>query len=911
MRKQKSIQSLIVWVIIFGVLWATSVWKPSIVASALAPVTFAQSGSASESPETPRLSSPTPLTTTLAPGAVYKVFLPLVARPNEENSWSMAGANPQRTSWTSEEVRGQLRPAWYRPIEPYIAPHVQIIAAHGLIYVSTAKGLYAFDAAAGAQRWVYPTEMPLGNSPTIANGVAYVGGFDHKLYAIDAISGNGLWTFEAGAGFDTNPLVVNGMVYAGNRDGKMYAVYDNDSPNRGTLAWTYATNGPIHFSAAYKDGAIYFASDDSYAYALNATTGQLSWKSAKLPGDGFHSWWPVVVQNAVIFSASRNYRFYTPPQIGFGQEYYTNDDPGVNYVGGGDNAPLGSRLADGTMDAANALSYLESYPWRRSYFVLDVATGHEVTYDFDHDGNPEYAPLLRTGTHSGNMAPPVIGADGFIYTFNRYMSHWTQIAGWRLGSASLKTPSSGQISFDEPMAFSGGGNVIYWNHCCDRDAGAFDIRGGQDWVYWSYNLSSLIPGYDIQYTGHAEANAVSVFGGWNGVYGIHGDQNAPVPYGGKVYMHRGNSVIAFSPTGGAVALPMARTVAKTDQLTPVDVDVLKQRLTQEIQKIITAGHLRPGFGAEGQFSLQGRKDVGDNLADYWSSPSDMLLVLLQALPYLPADVQTSLRTYIQNEFNNYSPADYTHIGWATGAAREAYDLPPEVTADLSNWPKTMWSTYDFSGYTGPDWKWPPQTFYALWKYAQVFGNASTIFNNSKGRLWTPPSDTTLAKYPFVHNAYIAGYWGYLELEKLAGYSEEADKRATLNRLLALRASSFNKDNPWGPDAHNYGQCFSVARNFVNLTPELANYLRTNALSKVQTAFNEYAGVAPYWFVTRFEATCLEDVMHHLYDYNGMFAAKALIFNAPRNELARYLDVPAFARGDLFYIQNLIYTIEAQ
>ncbi len=45
-------------------------------------------------------------------------------------------------------------------------------------------------------------------------------------------------------------------------------------------------------------------------------------------------------------------------------------------------------------------------------------------------------------------------------------------------------------------------------------------------------------------------------------------------------------------------------------------------------------------------------------------------------------------------------------------------------------------------------------------------------------------------------------------------------------------------------------------------------------------------------------------MQHLYDYAAMSAAKAYIFNATREDLAKTLDVPAFARGDLFYIQKL-------
>jgi hypothetical protein len=51
-------------------------------------------------------------------------------------------------------------------------------------------------------------------------------------------------------------------------------------------------------------------------------------------------------------------------------------------------------------------------------------------------------------------------------------------------------------------------------------------------------------------------------------------------------------------------------------------------------------------------------------------------------------------------------------------------------------------------------------------------------------------------------------------------------------------------------------------------------------------------------------------MQNLYDYNAMFLAKAYILKQSRAELTKYLDAPAFQRGDLFYIQNLIAAIEA-
>ena len=61
------------------------------------------------------------------------------------SDWSMAGANPARTSWVSQEVSGSLNVEWYRPIEAYIPQHVQLVAFNNMIYVSTRKKLYSLN----------------------------------------------------------------------------------------------------------------------------------------------------------------------------------------------------------------------------------------------------------------------------------------------------------------------------------------------------------------------------------------------------------------------------------------------------------------------------------------------------------------------------------------------------------------------------------------------------------------------------------------------------------------------------------------------------------------------------------------------------------------------------------------------
>ena len=883
-----------------------------------------------------------------------QVFLPLVYSKPLENTYSLPGANPARTSWTPEEVRGNLKPLWYRPIEPYILPRVQVIAAYGALYISTAKGLYALDAATGAEKWVFPTELPLGHSPTVLDGKVYVGGFDHRLYALNASNGTLLWSFEAGAGFDTNPLVVNGKVYAGNRDGFFYAVFA-DGPNAGQLAWKFQTGGPVHYSAAFQEGVIFFASDDGHAYALNAQSGSLVWKSSKLPGAGFHSWWPVVYKDWVIFAGSPGYRNRSIPGPGDLQaitkeEVYPNRqvDPDGTLVG-----PLGAEPGDWaagtpTIDLSKPTTtangstfpvteYYEKYPWRRTFFVLNRSNGSEYTSDFDHDGKPEYAPILFFGAKgTGTRFPPVVGGDGVLYLLNNFMSNAIpggHISGWKFGTPFVSVITTDWGASDEPHAFSAGGKLIYWKLCCDRQAGAIDVTipntafaraynagerppnesadPGREWGYFGYNLPDVIPGYNIlTYVWEEKYSKPpgGVFGGRNGSYGWHGDESPPIPYQGKVYSIQSNAVVAFGPNSGPpTQLPLVKTVSPPARDYPQKSDQqLRTLLSSEVQKIIASGHLRPAYLSSGLFDSKGGV-CGDDLIEYWHHPGDIHTTLIRALPYLPADLQRQAKTYLQNEFKAYPPYQFNHIGYRDGTARELYDLPPEVEADMANFgPRAKNNIFT-------SWSFAPHSFYAMWKYAQTFGDAKSIFDSGKDNLEAPPSDAVLAEMPYVHNAFIAGYFGYLEIEKLAGYPQSADKKAQLDRLLALRASSFSKDVPdsyFLDENKYYCRALNVSRNFMYLVPELAQYLRLNALGKVQEALVEYQRVAPYWFAPNIETVFAEGVNNQLYDTHAIFQAKAMILGEPRQELSKYIDSPAVHVGDLFFIDNLVAAIEA-
>ena len=894
-----------------------------------------------------------------------QTFLPLILTPTNAD-WPMVAANPQRTSWTPEEVRGILNVDWYRPIEPYIPFKIQPIAANGKIYVSTARGLYTFRATDGYLLWVYPTELPLGNSPTVTtiNGssIAFVGGYDRKIHAINAISGQeipGYTAYEAEAGFETNPLVINNTIYAGNRDGYFYAL----DAVTGSLIWRYKTDGPILFSAAYKNGVVYFASNDAHAYAINATNGTLVWKSPKLPGEGFPSFWPVVYtekttgKDYVIFSSGENYR----------QDVMslTAEETGTLFG----NIPVGDLIGPtsttiegdwvpGTlvMDASIITNYYQNRPDRRTVFVLDGDTGEEYTYDSNGDSQPEYAPFTWSGvTQSGSKYPPVINAvDGVFYQATAYFSGgWVSRGGpvgWKFGTQYISR-IDGRIdghASDEPIAYSSGGRLIYWVLCCDREAGSMDVtipfsQPNRSWTFYDYNLANnnLAPGYQQMYDDGNE-DAYNNLAGWqiysgknqseNGEYGKHGTtQSPPIPYQGKLYFLKGNALLAFSPNGNnpKTPLPLAEIVPAQTETTPPSRAALTQRLETEVQKMLTTGPLRAGYQPAGFLDLFGGGHYTDvrefgEIFDYFQNPSDTVYTLLLAYPYLSSVTQQQAITYLQTYYGLGAEYDFTkivHIGYGTGAARDVFDIPSEV---INVWGQPYNSPSDPStepicGWCGYWVHYPPFSFYSAWKYAQIVGSndpvfAKSIFDQMSSKLEAPLSDNTFIEKPYWLNLYISGYEGYLELQKLAGYPQDQNKLSSYQHLLDLRVNNFSKDTPFLPIGsatdNPYLNTLAVARNFMFLTPELSDYLNQHIYSQVQTAIDEYNYVAPYWFVSKFDDSYGEGTFQHLYDLPALFQAKAWILKQPYNELVKWLDIPAFYQGDLFFIQNLVAALNA-
>jgi outer membrane protein assembly factor BamB len=201
----------------------------------------------------------------------------------------------------------------------------------GVVYV---ESLYALNDSTGAVLWSYGSSS--NSSPTLANGVIYLGGVDDD-YAVNASDGSEVWKVHYGYASASSMAFANGVVYFGTTNGSLYALDISDGndwicepPGSGysspavakgvvyagagggvnavdaitcAVLWNYTTGGTVASSAAVANGVVYIGSDDNNLYALDAITGSLLWSYST---GGAVTSSPAVAGEVVYFGSGDN-----------------------------------------------------------------------------------------------------------------------------------------------------------------------------------------------------------------------------------------------------------------------------------------------------------------------------------------------------------------------------------------------------------------------------------------------------------------------------------------------------------------------------------------------------------------------------------------------------------------------------
>jgi outer membrane protein assembly factor BamB len=153
------------------------------------------------------------------------------------------------------------------------------------------------------------------------------------------------------------PITAGGRVWFGSSSD--HQVYCLDAATGKTL-WTFFTGGPVRLAPTFHENAVYFGSDDGYAYCVAADTGELKWKRRGGPADEWFlgrgemiSRWAVrtgvMIRDGIayfgsgIFPHENVYLHAVNAQTG--EPVWTRDDISESDAGRDDLSPQGYLLA--------------------------------------------------------------------------------------------------------------------------------------------------------------------------------------------------------------------------------------------------------------------------------------------------------------------------------------------------------------------------------------------------------------------------------------------------------------------------------------------------------------------------------------------------------------------------------------
>ncbi|MEM2130011.1 MAG: PQQ-binding-like beta-propeller repeat protein [Candidatus Bathyarchaeia archaeon] len=324
---------------------------------------------------------------------------------------------------------------------------------NGVVYIGTYDGfIYAFDADAGKQIWNYSTGI-LGrrSALTVVNGKVYTGADDGNIYCLDGRTGTKLWQASAGEVSTTetrlitilrpigSPTVVDGRVYVAAGDTNLYCF----NADTGAKIWNYTTGGSISSQTpAVADGAVYIGASirdgaGPNVIKLNAITGEVIW-NVDLPGfiggysDPYDICASVTVGGGMVF-ARATYRYNYALNATTGEIIWMVDaryNPGTPFQVQGNSQPT-------------AMLY--------KYGVVYFPDYYGVTAVNARDGSE----IWHTYLTRENFGPGLSYSYGRIYTVNEMGAIYVldalsgkKLSYYQLGPATLHsvpTPYNGSL----------------------------------------------------------------------------------------------------------------------------------------------------------------------------------------------------------------------------------------------------------------------------------------------------------------------------------------------------------------------------------------------------------------------------------------------------------------------------------
>lgn len=204
----------------------------------------------------------------------------------------------------------------------------------------------------GTVRWTAETAASgrgIHGTPTVANGLAYVGAYDGAMYAFDLESGDRVWRADLGDAIGSSPAYHDGTVYiAVEYATPSGAVFGLDALT-GRVEWRdgWPTDHPHSTIAVDREaGRLVVGANDGVLYGWSypdlervwrfGTGGAIKGPIAVHDGSAFFGSWDGGVYRVGVDAGEEEWRFGTGARVMGGAA--VDPDAGTVYIGGHDSA---------------------------------------------------------------------------------------------------------------------------------------------------------------------------------------------------------------------------------------------------------------------------------------------------------------------------------------------------------------------------------------------------------------------------------------------------------------------------------------------------------------------------------------------------------------------------------------------
>jgi len=328
---------------------------------------------------------------------------------------------------------------------------------------------------------------------------------------------------------------------------------------------------------------------------------------------------------------------------------------------------------------------------------------------------------------------------------------------------------------------------------------------------------------------------------------------------------------------------------------------LKQKLSSCVRELISKDW-QPWIFPSGKHPREAYR--------FFTEPTETLYTLARAYNYLDSDLQRQVKDYILRLSSAGGPAYSAEAAAKAGLAgptgKRSFDATAGATRCLYDIPtEKLFRVAD--DITRSD----VARLYPLWLWAHTSGDWSHIerdWNQMRGLVDQPPNKME----EDCRNGYVAGLIAYCRMARQMSDDAAMEKGLGVTRRALRERLAYEFAHTRGGLITQVPVLRSIFGRWRNLTPEVGRLCADYAGDTHRNLMDVYVDYhRPTWplawnveLMWRNECPFAFPTMSA-----EIFAARALILGEPGEKLERFLDIP-WCRADLFYIQKLVFCIEA-